>query len=89
MVKCKIANQCVEVLEASGSTKTVAVEVAALIANLYSALYKSSSGRLQAELFRAMINRIITAPDSPVWVPDDNIEGIFLSRPIRGGDADE
>lgn len=32
MIKCKIANRRVEVLEASGSTKTIAVEVAALVA---------------------------------------------------------
>lgn len=89
MIKCKIANQCVEVLEASGSTKTIAVEVAALIANLYSALYKSANGQEQSRLFRLMINHVITAPDSPVWEPDNEIEGIFLTRPIRGGDADE
>lgn len=89
MIKYKIANRCVEVLEASGSTKTIAVEVAALIANLYSALYKSANGQEQPRLFRLMINHVITAPDSPVWEPDNNIEGIFLSRPIRGGDADE
>lgn len=85
MIKCKIANRCVEVLEASGSTQTIAVEVAALIASLYSALYKTSNGQEQSRLFRLMINHIITAPDSPVWVPDNDIEGIFLSRPIRGG----
>ena len=89
MIKYKIANQRVEVLEASGSTKTIAVEVAALVANLYSALYKSANGQEQSRLFRLMINRIITAPDSPVWEPDNNIEGIFLSRPIRGGESDE
>lgn len=89
MIKCKIANQCVEVLEASGSTETIAVEIAALIANRYSALYKSNSGRSQADLFKLMINRIITAPDSPVWVPDESVEGIFISRPIRGGESDE
>lgn len=85
MIKCKIANRCVEVLDASGSAQTIAVEVAALIADLYSALCKSNSGRSQAELFRLMINRIITAPDSPVWVPDNDIEGIFFTWPIRGG----
>lgn len=85
MIKCKIANKCVEVLEASGSTKMIAVEVAALIANLYSAIYKSAAGQEQSRLFRLMINHIITAPDSPVWEPDGNIKGIFLSRPIRGG----
>lgn len=89
MIKCKIANRCVEVLEASGSTKTIAVEVAALVANLYSALCKSPAGQEQSRLFRLMINHIITAPDSPVWEPDGSIEGIFLSRPIRGGEADE
>lgn len=89
MIKCKIANQRVEVLEASGSTKTIAVEVAALISDLYSALYKSANGQEQSRLFRLMINHIITAPDSPVWEPDNNIEGIFLSRPIRGGASDE
>lgn len=66
MIKYKIANRCVEVLEASGSTKTIAVEVAALIANLYSALYKSANGQEQPRLFRLMINHVITAPDSPV-----------------------
>ena len=76
MIKCKIANRCVEVLEASGSTKTIAVEVAALVANLYSALCKSANGQEQSRLFRLMINHIITAPDSPVWEPDNNIEGI-------------
>lgn len=85
MIKCKIANQRVEVLEASGSTKTIAVEVAVLIASLYSALCKSAAGQEQSRLFRLMLNHIITAPDSPVWEPDSNIEGIFLSRPIRGG----
>lgn len=85
MIKCKIANRCVEVLEASGSTKTIVVEVAALIANLYSALCKSAAGQEQSRLFRLMLNHIITAPDSPVWEPDSSIEGIFLSRPIRGG----
>ena len=85
MIKYKIANRGVEVLEASGSTKTIAVEVAALIANLYSALCKSAAGQEQSRLFRLMINHVITAPDSPVWEPDGNIEGIFLSRPIRGG----
>lgn len=89
MIKCKIANRCVEVLEASGSTQTIAAEVAALVANLYSALCKSAAGQEQSRLFRLMINHIITAPDSPVWEPDGNIEGIFLSRPIRGGEADE
>lgn len=89
MIKCKIANRCVEVLEASGSTKTIAVEVAALIANLYSALYKLAAGQEQSRLFRLMLNHIISAPDSPVWEPDSNIEGIFLTRPIRGGEADE
>lgn len=89
MIKCKIANRCVEVLEASGSTKTIAVEVATLVANLYSALCKSAAGQEQSRLFRLMLNYIITAPDSPVWKPDSNIEGIFLSRPIRGGEADE
>lgn len=85
MIKCKIANRCVEVLEASGSTQTIAVEVAALVANLYSALCKSAASQEQSRLFRLMINHIITAPDSPVWEPDSNIEGIFLLRPIRGG----
>ena len=85
MIKYKIANRCVEVLEASGSTQTIAVEVAALIASLYSALYKTANGQEQSRLFRLMINHIITAPDSPVWVPDNDIEGIFLSRPIRRG----
>lgn len=89
MIKYKIANRCVEVLEASGSTQTVAVEVAALIASLYPALYKTANGQEQSRLFRLMINHIITAPDSPVWVPDNDIEGIFLSRPIRGGESDE
>lgn len=89
MIKCKIANRCVEVLEASGSTKTIVAEVAALIANLYSALYKSANGRERSRLFRLMINYIITTPDSPVWEPDNNIEWIFLSRPIRGGESGE
>lgn len=89
MIKCKIANRCVEVPEASGSTKTIAVEAAALIASLYSALYKSANGQAQSRLFRLMINHVITAPDSPVWEPDNDIEGIFLSRPIRRGEADE
>lgn len=90
MIKCKIANKCVEVLEASGSTKMIAVDVAALIANLYSAIYKSAAGQEQSRLFRLMISHIITAPDSPVWEPDNDIEGIFLSLPIRGGgDAGE
>lgn len=52
MIKCKIANPRVEVLEASGSTKTIAVEVAALISYLYSALYKSANGQEQSRLFR-------------------------------------
>lgn len=85
MIKCKIANQRVEVLEASGSTKTIAVEVAALIANLYSALYKSANGQEQSRLFRLMITHIITAPDSPVWEPDNNIEGIFSLAADSGG----
>ena len=89
MIKCKIANRCIEVLEASGSTKVIAVEVAAPIANLYSAIYKSADGQEQSRLFRLMINHIVTAPDSPVWEPDNDIEGIFLSWPIRGGDAGE
>lgn len=89
MIKCKIANRCIEALEASGSTKTIAVEVATLIANLYSALYKSANGQEKSRLFRLMITNIITAPDSPVWEPDNNIEGIFISRPIRGGASDE
>lgn len=89
MIKCKIANRCIEVLEARGSTKVIAVEVAALIAHLYSALYKSAAGQEQSRLFLLMISHIITAPDSPVWEPDNDIEGIFLSRPIRGGDAGE
>lgn len=89
MIKCKIANRRVEVLEVSGSTKTIAVEVVALVANLYSALCKSAAGQEESRLFRLMITHVITAPDSPVWEVDSNIEGIFISRPIRGGEADE
>lgn len=88
MIKYEIDNGHMGVLEASGSTKLIAAEALNLIANLYSALCKSGPGPV-ADLFRAAITASIAAPESPVWVPDNSVEGIFFSRPIRGGESDE
>lgn len=88
MIKYEIDDGHMGILEAGGSTKLIAAEALNLIANLYSALCKSGPGPV-ADLFRAVITFSIAAPESPVWVPDNNVEEIFLTRPIRGGESDE
>lgn len=86
MIKYEIGDGHI-VLEPSGSIKLIAFEALNLIANLYSALCKSDPGPV-ADLFRAVIIASIAAPDSPVWVPDESVEGIFF-RGRFGGESDE
>lgn len=86
MIDCRIERDQLRRLNASGVPTDMAAEVGLLVWKLYSACCKSTpEGAAQ---FKAAVQACMW-DDSPVWVPEENIEGIFMAREVRKEEAEE
>ena len=77
MIKAHIDNDGMKCLGIAGSAPTIVAEFG-LIINQYCSAVSKSSPQLLHPLRLAFA--ALVAPDSPVWIVDNDIQGIFISR---------
>lgn len=77
MVKVNIHGRKIEDFTISGDGVEVATEIGVMLERIHSGLYKANPRA--AEQMKQLII-CLCRPDSPVWRPDDNVQGIFAAR---------
>lgn len=77
MVKVNIHGRKIEDLAVSGDSVEVAIDIGVMLERIHSGLYKAN--HRAAEQMKQLII-CLCQPDSPVWQPDDNVQGIFAAR---------
>ena len=77
MIEVKINGRKIEKLDVSGDSIEVAIEIGVMLERIHSGLYKANP--CAAEQMKQFI-ACLCQPDSPVWQPDDNVQGIFAAR---------
>lgn len=77
MIEVKINGRKIEKLDVSGDSIEVATEIGVMLERIHSGLYKANPRA--AEQMKQLII-CLCQPDSPVWRPDDNVQGIFAAR---------
>lgn len=77
MIKAHIDSDGMKCLDIAGSAPTIVSEFGLIINQYYSSISKSAPQLLHPLrlLFAALV-----APDSPVWIVDNDVQGIFISR---------
>ena len=76
MIKAHIDRDGMKYLDIAGSAPTIVSEFGLIITQYYSAISKSTPQLLHPLrlAFAALV-----APDSPVWIVDDDVQGIFIN----------
>lgn len=79
MIKAYIDSDGMKCLDIAGSAPTIVAEFGLIINQYYSAINKSAPQLLHPLrlAFAALV-----APDSPVWIVDNDIQGIFINRRV-------
>lgn len=85
MIDYKVNGDKVGHLKCAGGLADVAAEVGMLVNKIYAASCKAAPEA--AAEFKAAV-QIMMCDDSPVWEPDEHIEGIFMARRVQE-EADE
>lgn len=85
MIDYKANGDKVERLECDGKLTDIIAEVGLLVNKIYAAGCKAAPEA--AAEFKAAV-QIMMCDDSPVWEPDEHIEGIFMARRVQE-EADE
>lgn len=77
MIKAHIDSDGMKCLDIEGSAPTIVAEFGVIINQYYSAISKSVPQLLHPLRlsFAAPV-----APDSPVWIVDNDVQGIFINR---------
>lgn len=77
MIKAHIDSDGMKCLDIAGSPPETVAEFGLIINQYYSAVSKSSPQLLHPLrlAFAALV-----APDSPVWIVDNDVQGIFINR---------
>lgn len=79
MIKAHIDSDGMKCLDIAGSAPTIVAEFGIIINHYYSAIFKSAP-QLLHPLRLAFAS--IVAPDSPVWIVDNDVQGIFINRRV-------
>lgn len=76
MIKAHIDRDGMKYLDIAGSAPTIVAEFGLIINQYYSAISKSTQQLLHPLrlAFAALV-----APDSPVWIVDNDVQGIFIN----------
>lgn len=77
MIKEHIDSDGMKCLDIAGSAPTIVAEFGLIINHFYSAISKSVP-QLLHPLRLAFAS--LVAPDSPVWIVDNDVQGIFINR---------
>ena len=77
MIKEHIGSDGMKCLDIAGSAPTIVAEFGLIINHFYSAISKSVP-QLLHPLRLAFAS--LVAPDSPVWIVDNDVQGIFINR---------
>lgn len=77
MIKAHIDSDGMKCLDIAGSAPTIVAEFGVIINQYYSAISKANPQLLHPlrRSFAALV-----APDSPVWIVDNDVQGIFINR---------
>lgn len=77
MIKAHVDSDGMKCLDIAGPTPVIVAEFGLLINQYYSAISKSAPQLLPhlRIAFKALV-----APDSPVWIVDNDVQGIFINR---------
>lgn len=77
MIKAHIDSDGMKCLDIEGQAHVIVAEFGLIINQYYSAIIKSAPQLLHPlrTAFAALV-----APDSPVWIVDNDIQGIFINR---------
>ena len=79
MIKAHIDSDGMKCLDIAGSAPTIVAEFGLIINQYYPAISKSAP-QLLHPLRLAFAS--LVAPDSPVWVVDNDVQGIFINRRV-------
>lgn len=77
MIEVNIHGRKIEKLGVSGDSIEVAIEIGVMLERIHSGLYKANPRA--AEQMKQFIMSLCR-PDSPVWRPDDNVQGGFCCK---------
>ena len=79
MIKAHIDSDGMKCLDIAGPVPTIVAEFGIIINQYYSAIFKSAP-QLLHPLRLAFAS--LVAPDSPVWIVDNDVQGIFINRRV-------
>lgn len=79
MIKAHIDSDGMKCLNIAGSAPTIVAEFGFIINQYYSAIFKSAP---QLILPLRLAFASLVAPDSPVWIVDNDVQGIFINRRV-------
>lgn len=79
MIKAHIDSDGMKCLDIAGSAPTTVAEFGIIINQYYSAIFKSAPQLLYP---MRLAFASLVAPDSPVWIVDNDVQGIFINRRV-------
>ena len=79
MIKAHIDSDGMKCLDIAGSAPTIVAEFGLINNQYYSAIFKSATQLLHT--LRLAFASLV-APDSPVWIVDNDVQGIFINRRV-------
>ena len=79
MIKAHIDSDGMKCLDIAGSAPTIVAEFGIIINQYYSAIFKSAPQLLHPLLLSFAS---IVAPDSPVCIVDNDVQGIFINSRV-------